>query len=198
MSPAMANLAGSRSLPNVPDILYVVFSYLDPTHQFTDGQVYECRQSLAFAARACRRFTGPALDVLWSDYLMTNRSLTFLASWESLREKRRGKISNSERTNPYVVGCPTNAGWVPIVRATRSSTNDAGNCRSLPDTLRSQACPYPCHLTACQSPEGGFVLGVPVKGTFKAALLGLVHPLRDSSPSPCSATSCLRSRATST
>ncbi|PIL25793.1 hypothetical protein GSI_11543 [Ganoderma sinense ZZ0214-1] len=57
--------ATSRSLPDVPDILHHVFSYLDPIHQSGDGQAYESRLSLAFAARTCHGFTGPALDVLW-------------------------------------------------------------------------------------------------------------------------------------
>ncbi|KAI1787395.1 hypothetical protein LXA43DRAFT_712467 [Ganoderma leucocontextum] len=55
----------SRSLTNVPDVLYHVFSYLDPIHQVKDDQIYESRRSLAIAARTCRGFTGPALDVLW-------------------------------------------------------------------------------------------------------------------------------------
>ncbi|KAM5530655.1 hypothetical protein V8D89_015676 [Ganoderma adspersum] len=54
-----------HSLPDVPDVLYHVFSYLDPIHQSDDDRVYESRRSLALAARTCRGFTGPALDVLW-------------------------------------------------------------------------------------------------------------------------------------
>ena len=57
--------SASRTLPDVPDILYYVFSYLDPVHQSQYEQVYESRRSLAVAARTCRGFSGPALDVLW-------------------------------------------------------------------------------------------------------------------------------------
>ena len=55
------------SLPDVPDVLYAIFSYLDPVHHFQHehDQVYESRRSLALAARTCRGFAGPALDVLW-------------------------------------------------------------------------------------------------------------------------------------
>ncbi|KAM5540944.1 hypothetical protein V8D89_005255 [Ganoderma adspersum] len=55
----------TRTLPDVPDILYHVFSYLDPVHQLDDDAVYESRRSLAIAARTCQGFVGPALDVLW-------------------------------------------------------------------------------------------------------------------------------------
>ncbi|KAM5530656.1 hypothetical protein V8D89_015677 [Ganoderma adspersum] len=53
------------SLPDVPDVLYAIFSYLDPVHQTQYDQVYESRRSLALVARTCRGFAGPALDVLW-------------------------------------------------------------------------------------------------------------------------------------
>ncbi|PIL25776.1 hypothetical protein GSI_11526 [Ganoderma sinense ZZ0214-1] len=55
----------TRTLPDVPDILYHVFSYLDPVHELDDDAVYESRRSLAIAARTCQGFVGPALDVLW-------------------------------------------------------------------------------------------------------------------------------------
>ena len=57
----------SRSLPDVPDVLYHVFSYLDPIHhsRYQHDQLYESRRALAVAARTCRGFTGPALDILW-------------------------------------------------------------------------------------------------------------------------------------
>lgn len=59
--------SASRSLPDVPDVLHHVFSFLDPIHQFQrdHDKVYESRRSLALAARTCRGFAGPALDVLW-------------------------------------------------------------------------------------------------------------------------------------
>ena len=57
--------ATSRSLPEIPEVLYHIFSYLDPIHQSDDNCVYESRRSLALAARTCRGFTSPALDVLW-------------------------------------------------------------------------------------------------------------------------------------
>ncbi|KAM5530648.1 hypothetical protein V8D89_005245 [Ganoderma adspersum] len=53
------------SLPDVPDVLYAIFSYLDPVHQSQYDQVYESRRSLALVARTYRGFAGPALDVLW-------------------------------------------------------------------------------------------------------------------------------------
>ncbi|KAM5530658.1 hypothetical protein V8D89_015679 [Ganoderma adspersum] len=62
--PTMAGPA-SRTLPDVPDILYYVFSYLDPVHESQYDQLYESRRTLAMAARTCRGFSGPALDVLW-------------------------------------------------------------------------------------------------------------------------------------
>ncbi|PIL25795.1 hypothetical protein GSI_11545 [Ganoderma sinense ZZ0214-1] len=64
---AMVHSATSPSLPNAPDILCHIFSYLDPVHQFGDNDVYESRRSLALAARTCpsRGFASPALDVLW-------------------------------------------------------------------------------------------------------------------------------------
>ena len=55
----------THTLPDVPDVLYHVFSYLDPVHQLDDDAVYESRRSLAIAARTCWSFMGPALDVLW-------------------------------------------------------------------------------------------------------------------------------------
>ena len=56
----------THTLPDVPDVLYHVFSYLDPVHQLDDDEaVYESRRSLAIAARTCQGFAGPALDVLW-------------------------------------------------------------------------------------------------------------------------------------
>ena len=55
----------TRTLPDVPDILYHVFSYLDPIHQLEDDEAYESRRSLAIAARTCQGFTGLALDLLW-------------------------------------------------------------------------------------------------------------------------------------
>ena len=55
----------SHSLHNVPDVLYHIFAYLDPIHQLEWDKAYESRQSLAIAARTCRGFRGPALDILW-------------------------------------------------------------------------------------------------------------------------------------
>ena len=57
----------SLSLPDVPDVLYAIFSFLDPVHHLKHehDQVYESRRSLARAARTCRGFARPALDVLW-------------------------------------------------------------------------------------------------------------------------------------
>ncbi|PIL25778.1 hypothetical protein GSI_11528 [Ganoderma sinense ZZ0214-1] len=59
--------SASHSLPDFPDILYHIFSFLDPVHHLRHehNQVYESCRSLALAARTCRTFTGPALDVLW-------------------------------------------------------------------------------------------------------------------------------------
>ncbi len=62
---ASATSRTTRTLPDVPDVLYDVFSYLDPIHQLDNDAVYESRRSLAVAARTCQGFTGPALDVLW-------------------------------------------------------------------------------------------------------------------------------------
>ena len=57
----------SRSLPDVPDILYHVFSYLDSVHhsQYEYDRMHESRRSGALAAGTRQGFTGPALDVLW-------------------------------------------------------------------------------------------------------------------------------------
>ena len=62
-TPTAVNL----SLPDVPDILHHIFVFLDPIHHswYEYDRIYESRQSLARAARTCRSFTGPALDVLW-------------------------------------------------------------------------------------------------------------------------------------
>ena len=60
----MTDPTSKLSLPDVPDILCQVFSYLDPIH-YSGERMYEVRQSLATAARTCRGFTGPALDILW-------------------------------------------------------------------------------------------------------------------------------------
>ena len=60
----MADPSFKRSLADVPDILPDIFSYLDPIH-YSDESMYEARRSLAMAARSCRDFAGPALDVLW-------------------------------------------------------------------------------------------------------------------------------------
>ena len=61
----MTSNTTSRSLPEVPDILYNVFGYLDPIHHVQNSEVFESRRSLALVARTCRGFTGPALDILW-------------------------------------------------------------------------------------------------------------------------------------
>ena len=60
----MADPSFKRFLADVPDILPDIFSYLDPIH-YSDERMYEARRSLAIAARSCRDFAGPALDVLW-------------------------------------------------------------------------------------------------------------------------------------
>lgn len=51
-------------LPDVPDILHHVFSYLDPIH-CSDREISTPLRSLTMVARTCRGFSGPALDVLW-------------------------------------------------------------------------------------------------------------------------------------
>lgn len=51
-------------LPDVPDVLHHVFSYLDPIH-YSDEEIHTSHRSLAMAARTCRGFSGLALDVLW-------------------------------------------------------------------------------------------------------------------------------------
>ena len=58
-------MSSSTRLPDVPEVLYAIFSYLDPVHHLKHehDQVYESRRSLALAARTCRGFAGPALDV---------------------------------------------------------------------------------------------------------------------------------------
>ncbi|TBU39945.1 hypothetical protein BD309DRAFT_968570 [Dichomitus squalens] len=62
--------ATRRSLTDVPDILYNVFSHFD-VHAvwYNDNRsaaLYDSRRSLAMAARTCRAFTDPALKMLWS------------------------------------------------------------------------------------------------------------------------------------
>ncbi|EJF61349.1 hypothetical protein DICSQDRAFT_136564 [Dichomitus squalens LYAD-421 SS1] len=62
--------ATRRSLTDVPDILYNVFSHFDVHAVWYDDNrsaaLYDSRRSLAMAARTCRAFTNPALKMLWS------------------------------------------------------------------------------------------------------------------------------------
>nr|VWP01134.1 Suppressor of ferric uptake 1 [Ganoderma boninense] len=65
-------------LSDVPDVLHHIFSYLDPVHP-NHKEILESRRSLAMAARTCRGFSGPALDVLWkrlSENIVWRRSRT--------------------------------------------------------------------------------------------------------------------------
>ncbi len=60
----MADATFRLSLSDLPDIIYHVFSYLDPIH-YSVTEAEAARQSLAMVARTCRGFTDPALNVLW-------------------------------------------------------------------------------------------------------------------------------------
>ncbi|KAI1787410.1 hypothetical protein LXA43DRAFT_1165746 [Ganoderma leucocontextum] len=89
--------ATSRSLPDVPDVLYHVFSYLDPVHQLDDDAVYESRRSLAIAARTCQGFTGPALDVLWKRLPDDQPLADLLCALEiSEREKHQDNLGRNK------------------------------------------------------------------------------------------------------
>src|SRR5262245_25567840 len=52
----------------IPEILYDIFEYIyedivDP--EGTPARISASRRTLASAARTCRAFSGPALDILW-------------------------------------------------------------------------------------------------------------------------------------
>ena len=57
----------ARSVADYPEIMYFVFSHLDPDGHLQLQDVYNARQALAWLARTCRNFTRSASKILWKN-----------------------------------------------------------------------------------------------------------------------------------